>query len=119
MSLAGYHHGVRVSEVNTGTTTLRIVSTAVIGLIATGPTADAAAFPLNTPVLFTNIAKALDKAGQDGTLPVALRAIAEQARPVVVVVRVGVGVASGEGEDAVTAEAAQTILVIGTNSGCY
>ncbi len=117
MSLAGYHHGVRVSEVNTGTTTLRIVSTAVIGLIATGPTADADAFPLNTPVLFTNIAKALDKAGVDGTLPVALRAIAEQARPVVVVVRVGVGVASGEGEDAVTAEAAQTSLVIGTNTG--
>ena len=39
------------------------------------------------------------------------------ARPVVVVVRVGVGVASGEGEDAVTAEAAQTSLVIGTNTG--
>ena len=117
MSLAGYHHGVRVSEVNTGTTTLRIVSTAVIGLIATGPAADAAAFPLNTPVLFTNIAKALDKAGATGTLPTALRAIAEQSRPVLVVVRVEPGVASGEGEDAITAEAHQTSLVIGTNTG--
>ena len=113
MSLAGYHHGVRVSEINTGTTTLRIVSTAVIGLIATGPTADVAAFPLDTPVLFTNIAKALDKAGTDGTLPMALRAIAEQSRPVIVVVRV----AEGAGADPEAIAADQTSKVIGTNTG--
>ena len=63
MSLAGYHHGVRVEEINTGTTTLRIVSTAVIGLVATGPDADPEKFPLDKPVLFTNIAKAIDAAG--------------------------------------------------------
>jgi phage tail sheath protein FI len=117
MSLVGYHHGVRVTEVNTGTTTLRITSTAVIGLVATGPTADPELFPLDQPVLFTNISKALDAAGTDGTLPVALRAIADQARPVVIVVRVAKGVASGEGDDAITAEDHQTSLVIGANTG--
>ena len=116
MSLVGYHHGVRVSEVNTGTTTLRIVSTAVIGLVATGPDADPLKFPLDKPVLFTNVNKALDAAGATGTLPMALRAIAEQSRPVVIVVRVAVGVASGEGLDAITAEDHQTSLVIGNNT---
>ena len=113
MSLAGYHHGVRVSEVNTGTTTLRIVSTAVIGLVATGPTADAAMFPLDTPVLVTNIDKALDKAGTEGTLPEALKASKDQARPVLIIVRVPVG-EGGTPEEKV---ADQTSLVIGENVG--
>ncbi|ATH13822.1 phage tail protein [Delftia acidovorans] len=113
MSLAGYHHGVRVSEVNTGTTTLRIVSTAVIGLVATGPGADPTKFPLDTPVLFTNIEKALDAAGTTGTLPEALKAIKDQARPVLVIVRVPLG-AGATPEDA---EADQTSLVIGDNVG--
>ena len=107
MSLAGYHHGVRVSEVNTGTTTLRLVSTAIIGLIATAPQADDKLFPLDTPVLFTNINKALDAAGSEGTLPVALRAIADQARPAMVIVRV----------QAHDDEAEQTSAVIGDNAG--
>ncbi|WP_428142976.1 phage tail sheath protein [Delftia acidovorans] len=111
MSLAGYHHGVRVSEVNTGTTALRIVSTAVIGLVATGPSADAEAFPLDTPVLFTNIEKALDKAGTNGTLPEALKAIKDQSRPVLVIVRVPVGAGATPEE----IEADQTSLVIGDN----
>ncbi|MGQ8878804.1 phage tail sheath protein [Delftia sp. NA_296.1] len=113
MSLAGYHHGVRVSEVNTGTTTLRIVSTAVIGLVATGPGADPTKFPLDTPVLFTNIEKALDAAGTTGTLPEALKAIKDQARPVLVIVRVPLGAGATPEE----AEADQTSLVIGDNVG--
>lgn len=113
MSLSGYHHGVRVEEVNTGTTTLRIVSTAVIGLVATGPDADAEKFPLDKPVLFTNIAKALDAAGSTGTLPMALKAIADQARPTIIVVRVPVG----EGQTPEEIAADQTSLVIGENAG--
>lgn len=113
MSLAGYHHGVRVTEVNTGTTTLRIVSTAVIGLIATAPDADPEKLPLDTPTLFTNIGKARDAAGATGTLPAALRAIENQARPAIVIVRV----AEGQGADAAEKEAHQTSLVIGTNTG--
>ena len=34
-----YHHGVRVLEINEGTRTIRTVSTAVIGLVATAPEA--------------------------------------------------------------------------------
>jgi len=107
MSLAGFHHGVRVAEINTGTTTLRLVSTAIIGLLATAPEADDALFPINKPVLFTNINKALDAAGKTGTLPVALRAIADQARPAIVIVRVP------DFDD----EAEQTSAVIGENEG--
>lgn len=113
MTLAGYHHGVRVSEVNTGTTTLRIVSTAVIGLVATGPGADPTKFPLDRPVLFTNIEKALDAAGTTGTLPKALKAIKDQSRPVLVIVRVPLGAGATPEE----AEADQTSLVVGDNVG--
>lgn len=113
MSLAGYHHGVRVEEINTGTTTLRIVSTAVIGLVATAPDADPEKFPLDKPVLFTNIAKAIDAAGTTGTLPMALKVIAEQARPVMIVVRVPVGDGATEEER----QADQTSLAIGENVG--
>lgn len=100
MATADYHHGVRVTEVNTGTQTLRLVSTAIIGLVATASDADAAAFPLNKPVLFTSIAKARAKAGTQGTLAAALAAIADQARPVLVIVRVGEGVGATEEERA-------------------
>ena len=48
---ANYHHGIRVLEINEGQRPLRIVSTSVIGLIATASDADPAAFPLNTAVL--------------------------------------------------------------------
>ena len=38
-----YHHGVRVTEINTGTRPIRAIATAIIGLVCTGPTADAQA----------------------------------------------------------------------------
>jgi phage tail sheath protein FI len=76
--LTDYHHGVRVVEINDGTRPIRTVATAVIGLIATAPDADAATFPLNTPVLVTNVLAALGKAGTRGTLAKALAAIADQ-----------------------------------------
>ncbi|MEX4004922.1 phage tail sheath protein [Paraburkholderia sp. EG285A] len=70
-----YHHGVRVLEINEGTRPIRTVSTAVLGLVATAEDADAATFPLNTPVLLTNVVAALGKAGTKGTLYKALNAI--------------------------------------------
>lgn len=91
-----YHHGVRVLEINEGTRHIRTVSTAVIGFVATGDTADETAFPLNTPVLITNVQTALGKAGTTGTLPVVLDAIASQAKPVIVVVRVETGADDAE-----------------------
>ena len=65
---ANYHHGIRVLEINEGQRPLRIVSTSVIGLIATASDADPAAFPLNTAVLVTKIDAAMAKAGNLGTL---------------------------------------------------
>ena len=91
-SLASYHHGVRVVEVSGGTAELRIPSTAVIGLVATGSDADEDVFPLDKPVLFTSIAKAQAAAGKLGTLSGALNIIANQVRPIIVVVRVADGV---------------------------
>lgn len=99
-----YHHGLRVVEFNEGTRPIRTIATAVLGLIATADDADATAFPLNTPVLITNIQASVAKAGTSGTLKTALQAIANQANTLCVVVRVE------EAEE----EADQTAKVIGT-----
>jgi len=88
-----FKHGITVIEINDGARTLTPVSTAIIGLVATAPDADATTFPLNRPALVTDIETAIGKAGATGTLRASLRAIADQTRPVVVVVRVP------EGED--------------------
>lgn len=87
-----FHHGVRVVEINTGTRTITTVSTAVIGFVATADDADVATFPLDTPVLVTDPAAAIAKAGTTGTLKTTLNAIAQQSKPVCVVVRVATGV---------------------------
>ncbi|MDR3434639.1 MAG: phage tail sheath protein [Rouxiella aceris] len=109
--MADYHHGVRVVEINDGTRVISTVSTAIIGIVCTAEDADADAFPLDTPVLITNVLTAAGKAGKEGTLRASLMAIANQAKPVVVVVRVA------EGET----EAETTSNIIGTTdaSGMY
>jgi len=91
-----FHHGVRVVEINDGTRTISTVSTAVIGMVCTAEDADAATFPLNTPVLITNVLSATAKAGTKGTLSAALLAISEQSKPVTVVVRVAEGTTDAE-----------------------
>ena len=110
MATDSYHHGVRVHELNEGNRPIRTVSTAVIGLIATGSDADATAFPLDKPVLITNIHAAIRNAGTQGTLARSLQAIVDQTNAVVVVVRV----------DQKIDEAEQTTAVIGgTVNGKY
>ena len=94
-----FHHGVEVVEAASGTRPIRTVSTAVIGFVATAADADAAAFPLNTPVLVTDINDAISKAGTDGTLRNTLVAIRDQVRTIVHVVRVEAG-ADSAGTDA-------------------
>ncbi|MDA5534458.1 phage tail sheath protein [Yersinia mollaretii] len=89
--MSDYHHGVRVLEINDGTRVISTVSTAVVGMVCTGDDADAATFPLNKPVLITNLIAAAGKAGKKGTLAASLLAIAEQARPLTIVVRVETG----------------------------
>lgn len=111
-----YHHGVRVIEINDGTRYIRTISTAIIGLVATASDADVATFPLNKPVLLTNVRAAIGKAGVLGTLKQDLQAIVDQCDPIVVVVRV----ADGAGADPEAIAADLTSKVIGTvTDGVY
>lgn len=89
-----YLHGIRVTEVAPTRTALALVATAVIGLVATAPAG--AAFPLDRPVLVgpggvLTLDEAIVAAGAGGTLAASLRAIADQVRCPVVVVRVAPG----------------------------
>ncbi|RRV04430.1 phage tail sheath protein [Pseudomonas sp. v388] len=104
--MADYLHGVRVIEINEGSRPIRTVSTAVIGLVCTADDADPVTFPADTPVLLTNVQTAIGKAGTKGTLATSLQAIADQTKPMTVVVRVM------EGAD----EAATTSALIGGTS---
>lgn len=108
--MSDYHHGVRVIEINEGTRPIRTISTAVIGVVCTGNDADSDFFPLDTPVLLTNVQQAVGKAGTEGTLARTLQAIADHANAFVVVVRV----AQSEDQDPETAAAQTTSNVIGT-----
>ncbi len=105
---ADYHHGVRVVEINEGTRPIRTVATAVVGMVCTADDADATTFPLNKPVLLTDVLTASGKAGSAGTLARSLDAIADQASPVTVVVRV----ANGE-----TAEETTSNIIGGVTAG--
>lgn len=87
-----YHHGVRVIEINGGVRPIRTIATAVIGIVCTGEDADATLFPLDRPVLLTDVLGAIGKAGATGTLRPTLQAVADQANAITVVVRVAEGV---------------------------
>lgn len=110
--MADYLHGVRVLEISEGTRPTRTIPTAVIGMVCTGSDADAAFFPLNTPVLITNVQAAVGKAGTMGTLAASLQAIADQTKPLCIVVRV----ADGTGETAAEKEASLASNLIGTTT---
>ena len=110
--MSDFHHGVQVVEINDGTRVISTVSTAIIGMVCTASDADAETFPLNQPVLITNVQSAIGKAGKKGTLGAALQAIADQSKPVTVVVRVE----EGSGEDAEAAFAQTVSNVIGTTN---
>ena len=89
--MSDFHHGVQVLEINDGTRIISTVSTAIIGMVCTASDADVKTFPLNEPVLITNVQSAIAKAGKKGTLAASLQAIADQSKPVTVVVRVEEG----------------------------
>ena len=91
-----YFHGVRVHEINNGSRTIRTMSTSVVGIVCTASDADATTFPLNTPVLVTDVIAAVGKAGVQGTLAKTLAAIGSQCKPVTVVVRVAEGANAAE-----------------------
>ncbi|MDH1404349.1 phage tail sheath protein [Pseudomonas sp. GD03817] len=91
-----YHHGVRVLEINEGSRPIRTISTAVVGVVCTAEDADPTMFPLNTAVLLTNVQSAIAKAGTKGTLAPTLQAIADQTKPLTIVVRVATGTTAAE-----------------------
>lgn len=105
-----YHHGVRVTEVTEGTRPIRVINTSIIGMACTADDADVATFPLNKPVLVTNIQAAIGKAGIAGTLAKSLDDIADQTNTLAVIVRVE----EGEGADPMAIEADQNTKLIGT-----
>ena len=86
-----FFHGIKVNEPLTGARPLTLVASAIIGMIVTAPDADAEDFPLDRPVLVTDIRTAIGQAGATGTLKPALEAIADQCSPVLVIVRVAEG----------------------------
>ncbi|EHC1960993.1 phage tail sheath protein [Escherichia coli] len=115
--MSDFHHGVQVVEINDGTRVISTVSTAIVGMVCTASDADPATFPLNEPVLITGVQSAIAKAGKKGTLAPALQAIADQSKPVTVVVRVE----EGNSEDPEEALAQTISNIIGTTdeSGKY
>ena len=112
-------HGIQTNVLTAGTRAIVGSATAVIGLIATATaaagapaTALDAAFPLDTPVLVTDVRAAIADAGTGGTLKSALAAIYDQCSPHVIVVRVA---AEADPED----QDATTIGSAGDYSGVY
>lgn len=81
-------HGVEVVEIDTGTRPIQTARSSVIGLIGTAPEADAAKWPLNTPVLIAGKRSEAAGLGVTGTLAPAIDDIFDQAGAMIVVVRV-------------------------------
>lgn len=115
--MSDFHHGVQIVEINDGTRVISTVSTAVIGMVCTASDADAATFPLNEPVLITSVQSAIGKAGKKGTLGASLQAIADQSKPVIVVVRVAEG--TGDDEDEALAQTVSNIIGTTDEDGKY
>lgn len=112
-----FKHGVQVLEINDGTRVIPTVSTAIIGMVCTASDADEKMFPLNVPVLITDVVAAAGKAGTKGTLAAALAAIGDQCKPVTVVVRVAEGV--GDDEEAIQAATISNIIGGADENGQY
>jgi len=91
-----YYHGIKVTEINEGARAITAVASSVIGLVAIAADADAEAFPLNEPVLISDVSAAIGDAGSDGTLAKSLSAINDQCSPIVVAVRVAEGADAAE-----------------------
>lgn len=89
-------HGIRINEPLIEARPIVERLGGVIGLVATGPDADAGHFPLDTAVLVTNVRSAIGFAGSDGTLGKALTEISNQGSPLIVVVRVAPGANADE-----------------------
>ncbi|MXO66260.1 phage tail sheath subtilisin-like domain-containing protein [Altericroceibacterium endophyticum] len=86
-----YSHGITINEISATARPIAALSTAVIGMVSVADDADAETFPLNRPVLIEDVTQAIGKAGDNGTLAPSLSAIADQASPPAIIVRVEEG----------------------------
>lgn len=83
-------HGIEVIQIDDGIRSIRTVTSSIIGIVGTAPEADAARFPLDTPVLVTGPRMAAEL-GNDGTLKDAYSAIYAEGVNIAIVVRVEEG----------------------------
>jgi hypothetical protein len=107
--MPNYLHGIEVVEIDDGIRPIQTVRSSIIGLIGGAASADAAKFPLDTPVLVTGPRQAA-ALGADGTLLDAYRAIYAQGAAVVVVVRID------DTTDALAAAVGDPIAFTGINA---
>lgn len=110
MALDQYHHGVRVAEISDGKRSIRTISTAIIGVVCTASDADATAFPLDQPILITNVAaRPVPKAHCDARW----KPSPNQCKPIIVAVRVAEGIDDAE----TTANIIATTTATGQRTG--
>ncbi len=116
-------HGVEVIELTSGARTISTPASAVIGLVGTAPSADPAAFPLDTPVLITSPSQAAaltknlpdnPEASDYGSLPDAIAGIYAGAKTPVVIVRVDVTLT-----DPIATQLAAVVGVQADQTGCF
>ena len=98
MALTPRRHGVKMTEVTVAGVAFKAPSSAIWGLVAVAPNADADIFPLNTPVIVTDLGAAIIAAGAAGTLATSLKAIEDQVRAIGIVVRVEEGAGANAAE---------------------
>lgn len=100
-------HGIETVEIDDGIRPISTVKSSVIGFVGTAPDADAATFPLDTPVLVTGPRMAA-LLGTDGTLQDAYNAAYAQGVNAVIVVRVAPGEDDAATLSAVAGDAANS-----------
>ncbi|MFT8555399.1 MAG: phage tail sheath subtilisin-like domain-containing protein [Zymomonas mobilis] len=81
-------HGISINEASDISGSDTITSEAVIGIVATADDADNSVFPLDTPVLISDLTAAIGQSGKTGTLHKALIAINANVSTPVIVIRV-------------------------------
>lgn len=100
-----FHHGISNRDFGDGNGFIRETQTNVIGLVCYADDADDSFFPLNKPVLITNLNSGLAKAGYKGNLRKSLETIQTIINPTLVVVRI----ANPFNEDKTTLDASVVI----------
>jgi len=92
MAFIGFHHGTRLAESAETPVLVQVAQSAVVALLGTAPLADAASFPLNTPVLLKGVPSEAAGLGATGTLKDAVDDVFDQIGAYTIVIRVDEGV---------------------------